>query len=62
MQTLTAALIVASFARAHADAIGDTDSDLIASAQGICIDMDHDGHNGVDVARYLSESSALDLG
>jgi hypothetical protein len=61
MQTLTAALIVAFFARAHADGIGGTDSDLVASAQGICIDMDDYGHNGVEVTRYLNERSALDL-
>ena len=47
MQTLTAALIVAFFARAHADGISGTDSDLIASAQGICIDMGDYGRNGL---------------
>ena len=45
MQTLTAAVIVAFLAGTHADHIDGTDSDLIGSAQGICIDMDDYGHN-----------------
>jgi len=61
MQTLTAALIVAFSAGDHADQIHRTDSDPIASAQGICIDMDDYGHNGAQVAQYLNEHSALGL-
>ena len=61
MQTLTAAMIVAFSAGTHADHIDGTDSDLIASAQGICIDMDGHGHNGAEVAQYLNKHSALDL-
>ena len=64
MQTLTAAIIVAVSAGTHADHVDRTDSDLIASAQGICIDMDdfgHKGHKGAEVAQYLNEHSALDL-
>ena len=62
MQTLTAAMIVAFLAGTHAEHIDGTDSDLIASAQGICIDRDDYGHNGAQVAQYLNEHSALDLG
>jgi hypothetical protein len=61
MQTPTAAMIVAFLTGTHADHIDGTDSDLIASAQGIRIDMDDYGHNGAEVAQYLKEHSALDL-
>jgi Protein of unknown function (DUF732) len=58
---LTAALLFAFLAGAHADHIDGTASDLIASAQGICMDMADYGDNGVEVAQYLNEHSALDL-
>jgi hypothetical protein len=61
MQTLTAAMRVAFLAGTHADHIDGTDSDPIASAQGISIDMDNYGHNGAEVAQYLNEYSALDV-
>lgn len=52
MQTLTAAMIVAFLAGTRADHSDGTDSDLIASAQGICIDMDDYGRNGAEVAQW----------
>jgi hypothetical protein len=60
-QTLTAATRVAFLAGTHADHLDGTDRDPIASAQGICIEMDDYGHNGAQVARYLNEHSTLDL-